>query len=134
MVTVQALWACGLLPDRATHPAVKRQILNLFRKIHILCRVANTFFFKIQALGYLRLVESLASTDGARDGTGQRTVLPATDRRTGKASHQAAMEKVEAVMRKLEAMKLSKAAQTVREGYAETMSYMSPFPGNIGGA
>jgi len=41
---------------------------------------------------------------------------------------QAAMEKAKAVVRrKLEAMKLSKAAQTVREGYAETMSYMS-FP------
>ena len=40
---------------------------------------------------------------------------------------QAAMEKAEAVVRKLEAMKLSKAARTVCEGYAETMSYMS-FP------
>jgi len=40
---------------------------------------------------------------------------------------QAAMEKAEAVVRKLEAMKLSKAARTVREGYAETMSYTS-FP------
>jgi putative transposase len=40
---------------------------------------------------------------------------------------QAATEKAEAVVKKLESMKLRKAAQTVREGYCQTLRYMS-FP------
>ena len=40
---------------------------------------------------------------------------------------QAAADKAEAVIEKLESMKLRKAAQTVREGYGETLRYMS-FP------
>lgn len=41
--------------------------------------------------------------------------------------HQAAVDKAEAVIEKLTAMKLHKAADTVREGYEETLRYMS-FP------
>ncbi|GAG16960.1 unnamed protein product, partial [marine sediment metagenome] len=41
---------------------------------------------------------------------------------------EAAAEKAEAVAAKLEGMKLRKAAETVRAGYAETLAYMR-YPG-----